>query len=267
MSIIYLLIGIYFLVCILLFFFQERLIFFPQKLPLDHTFHFAGDFEEKYFQIDENTTIHALHFYAKDPKGVILYFHGNAGSLDDWGSVANDFVKMNYDVLIPDYRSFGKSVGEVSEEGFYQDAQFLYDSLLEKYNPNQITIFGRSLGSGVATHLAAKNPAERLILETPFSNFRELAQSKFLVFPVKFLSKFKFENNKKLPKIKYPIHIFHGKNDFVIPYQNAIQLKPLLKKQNNNSGEQDAFVTIENGGHNNLFASELYWKKLKSILK
>lgn len=267
MNFIYFLLATYCLLCILLFFFQERLIFFPQKLPLDHTFLLTGDFEERYFQVDETTTIHTLHFYAENPKGVILYFHGNAGSLEGWGDVANDFVQLGYDVLISDYRSFGKSTGKISEEGLYQDGQLLYDFLLEKYDPTQITIFGRSLGTGVATHLAANNPAKRLILETPFSNFIDLAQSKFKIFPVKFLSKFKFENNKKNSKIKYPIHIFHGTKDFVIPYQNAVQLKTLLKEENAESGLGDSFITIENGGHNNLFTSKLYWEQLKMILK
>ena len=75
--------GLYSLICYLLYFFQEHLIFFPQKLAIDHTFNFDGDFEEKYFHVDEETTIHALYFFAQNPKGVILYFHGNAGSLEE----------------------------------------------------------------------------------------------------------------------------------------------------------------------------------------
>jgi len=259
-QLIYFLVGLYVLICILLYFFQSKIIFFPQKLPVDYTFHFNGEFEEKFFQVDESTMIHALHFFSKKPKGVILYFHGNAGALDSWGEVADDFVKMDYDVLISDFRGFGKSTGKMTEVGFYEDAQMLFDFLLEKYDASQITIYGRSLGTGIATDLASKNKAKQLILETPFSNFTKLAQSRFKIFPVKFLSKYRFENDLKIPQINYPIHIFHGTHDQVIPYENASQLKSILNHNN-------TFTTIKNGGHNNLFTFPEYWTKIKAILK
>lgn len=256
----YFIVGLYLVLCILLYFFQERLIFFPQKLAIDHQFHFAGDFEEKFFQVDEETMVHALHFFSKNPKGVILYFHGNAGALDNWGEVADDFVKMNYDVLISDFRGFGKSTGKISEAGFYQDAQMMYDALLKKYDTSQIIIYGRSLGSGVAVDLAAKNKAQQLILETPFANFADLAQNRFKIFPVKALLKFRFSNKDKLEKIDYPIHIFHGTNDQVIPYQHAKELKSVLKTGS-------TFTTIKLGNHNNLFTFQEYWTKIKAILR
>ena len=256
----YFIAGFYLLICLLLYFFQGRLIFFPQKLAIDHTFSFDGDFEEKFFQVDDETMVHALHFFSKNPKGVIIYFHGNAGALDDWGEVADDFVKLNYDVLISDFRGFGKSTGKMSEEGFYQDAQMLYDFLLEKYDAAQIVIYGRSLGTGVAVDLAAKNKAQQLILETPFANFADLAQSKFKIFPVKALLKFGFSNKNKMGKIDYPIHIFHGTNDEVIPYNHAKELESILNPES-------TFTTIEFGSHNNIFTFEEYWTRIKAILK
>lgn len=257
---IYFIVGFYLLICVVLYFFQERLIFFPQKLAIDHAFHFNGEFEEKFFQVDDKTMVHALHFFAKKSKGVILYFHGNAGSLEGWGEVADDFVKMDYDVLISDFRGFGKSTGEMTEANFNQDSQMLYDFLLEKYDAAQIIIYGRSLGTGVAVDLASKNKAQQLILETPFANFADLAQSRFKIFPVKALLKFDFPNKNKLKKVDYPVHIFHGTNDEVIPYNHAKELQSVLK-----SGS--TFTTIEFGNHNNLFTSQAYWTKIKAILK
>lgn len=256
----YFIAGLYLLICFLLYFFQDRLIFFPQKLPVDHTFYFDGDFEEKFFQVDDKIMIHALHFFSKSPKGVILYFHGNAGSLEDWGEVADDFVKMGYDVLISDFRGFGKSTGEINESGFYQDAQLLYDFLLEKYAAAEIIIYGRSLGSGVAVDLASKNKGKKLILETPFANFADLAQSRFKIFPVKALLKFDFPNKDKIKKIECPIHIFHGTNDQVIPYNHAKELESELK-------QGSTFTTINLGSHNNISTYQEYWTKIKAILK
>ena len=256
----YFFLALYLLVTILLYFFQNRIIFFPEKLSIDYRFSFGGDFEEIFLQPDANTTLHAPHFFVEKPKGVILYFHGNAGCLKDWGHVAEDFVKLDYDVLITDFRGYGKSRGAVSEKAFYEDAQAVYNFLLEKYDASQITIYGRSLGTGVAVDLASKNVAKQLILESPFSNFATLASSRYKIFPVKFLLKYQFESNLKLPKINHPIHILHGTNDEVIPYSNALQLKPILK---NNS----SFTAIENGGHNNLATFKIYWEKINSILK
>ena len=259
-KIFYFFIGFYLLVCLLLYFFQTKLIFFPEKLSQDYPLRFEGDFEERYFQADELTTIHALHFYAENPKGVILYFHGNAGSLKDWGHVAPDFVKLGYDVLISDFRAYGKSTGEINEQGFYDDAQMLYDFLLSKYQANEIIIYGRSLGTGVATDLASKNSAQQLILETPFMNFANLAQSRFKIFPVKLMLQYQFANDKKIGKVNYPIHIFHGKNDEVIPYQHAQDLAAMLSNTS-------SFTTLENGNHNNLSMYDDYWKKIKELLK
>ena len=133
--------------CVLLYVFQDKLIFFPEKLSEEHEYGFARDFEEKYFQIDEQTKLNAIHFFAKNKKGTILYFHGNAGSLDSWGHVAREFVDLGYDVLLPDYRGFGKSTGPFSEEALYADARFLYDFLLTENEASDIIIYGRSLGT------------------------------------------------------------------------------------------------------------------------
>lgn len=255
-----LLLVFYVFVCILLYFLQERMIFFPEKLEKDFQFQFKGDFEEKFFQVDEQTTLHALHFFSENPKGVILYFHGNAGSLRDWGYIADDFVNLGYDILIPDYRGFGKSTGAMSETNFYQDAQMLFDFLAEKYATEKIVIYGRSLGTGIAVDLATKNKAQQLILETPFTSFGNLAASRFKIFPVRVLLQFPFKTDEKISKINFPIHLFHGTKDEVIPYSESEKLISILKQPN-------ALTTIENGFHNNLGTSEKYWEKIKELLQ
>ena len=250
---------IYLVICALLYAFQEKLIFFPRKLRADFEYRFAHDFEEKYFQIDEQTILNALHFFAKNKKGTILYFHGNAGSLDGWGDVATEFVDLGYDVLIPDYRGFGKSTGLFSEQALYDDARFLYDFLLNENEAKDIVIYGRSLGTGVAVELASQVEARQLILETPFADFPQLAHSQFSVFPVKVLLKYQFRNDLKIKKVSCPIHIFHGTKDQVVPYAESQQLIRIL-------GDESIMTTIPNGGHNNLGAFPLFWKKIKEIL-
>ena len=252
-------ICIYLVICALLYIFQDKVIFFPEKLSAEYEFRFARDFEEKYFQIDEDTKLNAIHFLAKNKKGTILYFHGNAGSLDGWGDVATEFVDLGYDVLLPDYREFGKSTGPFSEQALYDDARFLYDFLLAENEAQDIVIYGRSLGTGVAVDLASKVKAKQLILETPFGNFPQMAQERFKIFPVKSLLKYQFRNDLKIKKITCPIHIFHGTKDQVVPYSESQQLIRILE-------DESILTTLPNGGHNNLETFPLFWRKMKEIL-
>ena len=100
-----------------LYYIQEKLIFLPDKLEADHKFYFSHSFKEIDIDVGD-ASIHGLHFRKKNPKGVVLYFHGNAGSLDSWGSVSNIFTRQNYDAIIIDYRGYGKSTGKINSEKY-----------------------------------------------------------------------------------------------------------------------------------------------------
>lgn len=114
--------GLYILIGSALVVFQEKLIFLPTVLEQDYKFEFNHEFEEVFLETDTDAIINAIHFKVENPKGVIVYFHGNAGDLDRWGTIAEYFVKRDYDVFIMDYRTYGKSVGPLTEEAFYHDA-------------------------------------------------------------------------------------------------------------------------------------------------
>ena len=106
--------AIYILVCILLYLFQEKLIFFPEKLSKEYLFQFDQTFEEKNIKTNDGVILSGLLFKADSSKGVILYLHGNGGSLSSWGDVANTYTELGYDVFIIDYRGYGKSEGVIS---------------------------------------------------------------------------------------------------------------------------------------------------------
>ncbi len=147
---------------------QERYILKQQTLPLNHQFYFDAPFEELTFTHPNGTTTNALYFKSKESKGVVLYLHGRGGNLATyWGYLYGDFTEKGYDVLMIDYRGFGKSQGTPSEKAFFEDAEIAYQHLLTQYPESSINIYGISLGTGIATHLAAHHTPRLLVLEAP----------------------------------------------------------------------------------------------------
>lgn len=244
-----------------LYFLQERIIFFPSVLEQDYEYQFNHNFEELYLNTDDGATLNAIHFEVENPKGVILYFHGNAGDLSRWGTVAEFFVEKQYDVLVMDYRTYGKSTGKLSEAAFYSDAQLFYNFLRKQYNENDITLYGRSLGTGIAAYIASKNNPKQLVLETPYYSILDVGKSRFPILPVEKLLKYTFPTYKFIKYVSCPITIFHGTNDGVVPYSSAEKLVEVSPKA------QTTFITIESGNHNDLKTFKLYNSQIEKLLK
>ena len=213
-----------------------------------------------FLKTEDGAVINAIHFKTENPKGVILYFHGNAGNLSRWGEITEFFVEKNYDVFVMDYRTYGKSTGKLSEQALYKDAQMCYDYILERYKKTEIIIYGRSLGTGMATYLASNNNPKKLILETPFYSLADVAKGRFSLFPTKKLLKYDFPSYKYVQDVICPISIFHGTDDGVIPYASGIKLFNSMEQKDK------VFFTIENGEHNNLVEFEAYHSQLQKIL-
>lgn len=181
--------GILFL-SVLAYFVQERLIFKPEKLKKDFQFRYDVPFKEYFFDIEPGVSINGLHFYREIPSGLILYFHGNTRSIKGWAKYAKDFYRYNYDVVLVDYRGFGKSTGKRSEKQMLKDMQFVYDELKKQYSENHLIVYGRSIGSGFATKLASDNLPRYLILDAPYYSFRKVVE-RFLPFlPVRFVLRY-----------------------------------------------------------------------------
>ncbi len=240
------------------FMFQEKLIFRPKLLANDFVYTFNQPFEEFFLTAADGAIINGVHFKAENPKGILVYFHGNSDNLDRWGKYAEDFTKHNYDVLMMDYRGFGKSTGEQSEENFHADAELIYDYAKTLYNENQIILYGRSLGSGIATKVATNHQPKLLVLETPYYNFIEAIQ-KFVPFFPDAAMDYTFRTDVWIKEVKCPIYYFHGTKDDVVPYSQGQKLAALKNNSKN-------LITIEGGGHKNLRKYKLYHEALKNVL-
>ncbi len=248
-------------VCFLLYKNQEQMIFFPETLAPDHEFTYTEKFEERFFKTASDANIHALHFKTEQAKGLILYFHGNAGSLEDWGLVAQQFLVLGYDILMPDYRTYGKSTGKLSEQALYDDALFIYNAMKSEYKEDRIVLYGRSLGSGIVSELATKTKPRQIILESPLYSAVELAKQRLPLLPVRKMMRYRFDNHLKIKQFKSPFHVFHGTKDEVIPYEHCQKLMKAF------SPIETYLTSIEGGGHNNLSVSGLYHNKLEELLK
>ncbi len=252
----------YALLTSMLYFFQEKLIFLPTELPQDFKYTFTHNFEEFNLTTKDSAVLNALHFKQDSPKGVILYFHGNAGDLSRWGGIMTFFVEKKYDVIVMDYRTYGKSTGTLSEKGLHSDAQLFYDYALKFYKEDEITLYGRSLGTGIATKLASHNKPKRLVLETPYYSLIDVARNRFPFLPVKWLLKYLFLSHKHIQEVKSPIVIFHGTDDSIVPYESGKRLFESIP-----TSSKKKFYTIEGAGHNDLIEFDTYTLGIAEVLK
>ncbi len=251
---------IYLLYVSYVYFNQAEMVFIANKLPNDYKFQFNQSFEELNIPSYDGKKQNGLLFKTSNPKGLIFYLHGNAGSLDSWGNNAKIYTDLGYDIFFLDYRGFGKSEGKIESQGqVFRDLNVIYDKIISKYKNKQKVIIGYSIGTGLATYLASiKNP-DKLILQAPYYNFLEFSTTRAPYFP-DFLKKFQFETNKYIIKVKAPIYIFHGNQDQLISIENSVRLQKLLKPN-------DVFFELENQGHLGINDNEDFQEQLKIILE
>ncbi|MDW3646904.1 MAG: alpha/beta fold hydrolase [Bacteroidia bacterium] len=251
---------LYLAICAIMYVFQERLLFFPEKLAKNYDFHgtYYSDFEELFIPVEEGISINGLLFKSPEDKGLVFFLHGNAGALNSWGTGADLYLDQGYDVFYLDYRGYGKSEGEIkSEKQFVEDAQKAYDLMKERYAEDQIILSGTSIGSGIATQLAARNHPKYLVLTSPYQGLQELIQEKYPFIP-SFLIKYKLQSHSYLSQINCPISIFHGKQDKLIPSRHGEKLAALDKKVE--------LHIIDGYGHNDLLISPEYQREMQGIL-
>ncbi|MDX2250025.1 MAG: alpha/beta fold hydrolase [Bacteroidia bacterium] len=239
--------------------FLDFFLFHPTKLSREHVFSFPVPFTEYFLKTPDGAEINVLWFHSPQPRGLILYFHGNADDLSRWGKMAEDFLHLNYDVMMMDYRGFGKSTGKLSESILHADGKIFYNHALQHFPAEKIVIYGRSLGTGIATRLAAEVPSAQLILETPFYNLPELLLRYIPFIGSKIPWAYQFRSDEYIQQVKVPLTIFHGTEDEVVPYKEGKKFEALL-------GERVRFVTLHGGKHKNLSEYPLYHEVLAEVL-
>lgn len=251
----------YIIVGVLLYFLQNLIIFHPKKLRADFAFSFPVPFREVNVPVTSKKNISIVQFTVPDSlrKGILLYFHGNRENINRYAKFAPLFTKNGYETWMIDYPGYGKSTGKKSEQQLYEDALVMYKMAIRAVPLEQIIIYGKSLGTGIAAQLASVRECKKLILETPYYSMAKLASRFFPVYPVKPFIKYELPTYRYLEYIKCPITLIHGTKDGLIAYKHAVWLAE--KKPGTE------LITIAGGKHNNLAEYEVFRNKIDSLLR
>ena len=168
---------------------------------------------------DKKYKIISVELIKNHTKKTVLFFHGNAGSLENRIYKLNALSKLKLNYLIVAYRGFSGNKGNPTEEGLYKDARAAkYWLNLNNINDQNIILYGESLGTAIAIDLSKDYKFAGVVLESPFTSMIDLAQRYYPFFPVRFLLKDKYESKNKIKNIKSPILVLHGRKDKIVPF-------------------------------------------------
>lgn len=253
---------IYCSVGIALYYLQEKFLFHPEPLAKDYQWSFKVPFQEINLPYSKEENLNIIRFLPNDSirKGAVIYFHGNMKNIEHYAKGVKIFTDNGYEVWMPDYPGYGKTTGELTEMKLYDQALQVYKLARGRYKADSIIIYGRSLGSGLATYVGSYESAKLLILETPYYSIPDLFSSYAPIFPAGRMSKFKIPSGDYLADCDMPVVIFHGTDDHTIPYKCAAKLKPALKKV-------DRFISIEGGKHNDIQSKPEYINMMQDLLR
>lgn len=249
----------YTIICVVLYFFQEKLIFLPEKLSRDYQYEFDIPFVEYNYPGEGGGLLNGLLFKSDSSRRLIFYLHGNAGSIRSWGEVAKNYTSLGYDIFILDYPGYGKSSGSIkNEKQLFEVIQLAYDSMKLTYPEKSIVVLGYSIGTGLAAKLSSSNQPKMLILQAPYYSMRDLMKKNYPLVPP-FLLKYPLETNHYLLNCKMPVALIHGDRDEVIYYESSVKLRTILKPG-------DTLITLPGFGHNGMTNNENYLRSLKYLL-
>jgi len=253
---------IYLALVILVYLFQSYLIYFPDKTLVMNPGQIGISYEKIFLHTSDHVKIHSWYMFAENPKGTILFCHGNAGNISHRFESIQIFYQLGLNVFIFDYRGFGKSDGKPDEEGTYKDAEAAWDYLIneKKISPDKIIIFGRSLGSAVAAWLAKEKQPAAVILESSFTSVPDMAAKIYPFLPVRLLSKFDYPTKEYVAQIRSPKLFIHSKGDELIPFSHG-------QKNFELAAEPKQFLEIH-GSHNDGFvrSANLYQNGLENFI-
>jgi len=240
-------VAIYALVCLLVFLFQARLVYFPDRALVATPAHIGLEYEEVLFPTEDGLTLHGWFVPARSPRGVLLFCHGNAGHISHRLDSIRIFVELGLSVFIFDYRGYGKSEGSPGERGTYRDATAAYRYLTVTTGvlSEEILFFGRSLGGAVAVELATRSAPRALLLESVFTSAPDLGARVYPWLPVRWLARISYDSKGRIGRLRTPLLSIHSRDDEIVPISHGRRLYDL-------AADPKRFLELR-GGHNEGF--------------
>jgi fermentation-respiration switch protein FrsA (DUF1100 family) len=239
---------IYIAVLAILYLFQRNILYRPTHVYVTPAEAYAPrELHELAVTTQDGIALKGWYAPATTKPYTLVFFHGNGDSLRTAAGVAEPYILAGYGFLLTEYRGYSGMKGSPSEQGLYDDARAYIKNLIASgVKPQNIILFGHSLGTGVATQMATEFPVGGVILMSPYLSIVKMAQLRFPVFPASLIVKDRFESFKKIDAIHAPLLITHGENDFVVPFSQGQQLFAL-------ANEPKTFIPFPNGGHVDIF--------------
>lgn len=241
---------------------QRAIIFRAKRLSDHHVFKCEHPLTELFFDFnikDEKFLINAVHLKAPSSKGLVFFLHGTLNHIQYHLPKADIFLQHNLDVVIMDYPTYGKSKGKLTEALLYEVVELTFKKVIEHLkHTGDVYLVGRSLGTALASNLATKINAKKLMLISPYYSMPDLFNHKVKLFPFKKL-KFKFENHSYLPHVKCDTYILHGDKDKLIPLKLAQKLIPHLKSEQH-------FIVIPGADHFNVHKTAQFREAVHQLM-
>ena len=221
---------------------QNTVIFEPVALPATYSFQLPPHTREVSIPVSANVQLSGLLHERQNHKYLMIYFQGNAKNLQNWLDNHRMALDWGYNLLVTDYRGFGKSGGKLNGQAhMYSDAEKVYDYAIGLgYKPENILLYGYSMGTAMAAHVATVRKARALILESPYSSIPEIT------WVGNKTPAYELPTKQKAQKITIPTMIIHGDKDEVISVDHGQRVYDHL------ATPQKQLVVIEGGAHGNL---------------
>lgn len=249
-SILTIAISMYLLLALMVYLFQDRMVFLS-NLPgraLEATPKDIGlNYQDVSLTTSDDERLHGWYVPATNPRGVLLFFHGNAGNISHRLDSIRIFHELGLDTLIIDYRGYGQSTGKATEQGTYLDAQAAWDYLVDTRGipADRILIFGRSLGGAIGTWLGAQNTPAAVIIESSFSSGVDIARRLYPFLPVHLLTRLQYPVADYASQLSCPVLVIHSRHDEIIPFDMGQAIYAAVQ-------QEKTFLELR-GDHNNGF--------------